>query len=117
MLHFNLQNYINSGKTLITLSGWLLQAQLTDTHTEQASLAFCVAKHLLGCAVLQWVGMLANELLPIGGMQHAAPLGLQQHVREQEEHLLLSFCTFWRNHLQPALPDVPPPCKTSKKDI
>lgn len=55
--------------------------------------------------------MLSGELVSIGGRQWAAALGLQQHVREQEEHLGLSVCTFRRNHLQPALTDVPPPCK------
>lgn len=70
----------------------------TDTHAEKASPAPGVAKHLLHTTVLQGVGMLANKLVSIGGMQWAAALGLQQHVREQEEHLGLSVCTFRRNH-------------------
>ena len=84
-------------------------AQLADTHAEQAPLAPGVAEHLLHGAVLQRVGVLAGELVSVGGMQRAAALGLQQHVREQEEHLGLSVRTFRRNHLQPTLADVPPP--------
>lgn len=59
--------------------------------------------------------MLPGELVSVGGMQWAAALGLQQHVREQEEHLGLNVCAFRRNHLKPALPDVPPPCERREK--
>lgn len=88
-----------------------MRAWLADTHTEQASFALGVPKHLLHSAILQRVDVLAGEFVPIGGMQWAAALGLQQHVREQEEHLGLCLCTFRRNHIQPALADVPPPCE------
>lgn len=75
-----------------------------------------VAEHFLQGAVLQGIGVLACELVSMGGMQWAAALGLQQHVREQEEHLGFSFCTFRRNHLQPALTDVPPPCRRGEEE-
>lgn len=74
-------------------------------------MALGVPKYLLHSAILQGVAVLASELVSIGGMQWAAALGLQQHVREQEEHLGLSLCTFRKNHVQPALTDVPPPCE------
>lgn len=69
------------------------------THAEKASLALGVPKHLLHGAVQQGVGTLANEAVSAGGQQRAAALGLQQHVREQEEHLWLGTGAFSRDHI------------------
>lgn len=79
------------------------------THAEKASLAPGVTKHLVHGAVQQGVGTLANKPGSTTGEQSAAAFGLQQHVREQEEHLWLSARAFRRNHIQPALADVPSP--------
>lgn len=70
-----------------------------QTHAEKASLALGVAKHLLHGAVQQGVGALAHKAVSAAGQQRAAAFGLQQHVREQEEHLGLGTRAFRGDHV------------------
>lgn len=85
---------------------------MAGTHAEQSSLAARVAEHLLHGAVLQRKGLLNLKLVPVSGVQRAAARGLQQDVREQEEHLRFSLLSFSGHHLQAALADVPPTWNT-----
>lgn len=69
------------------------------THANEASLALGVTKHLLHGAVQQGVGTLGHKRASTGGQQRAAALGLQQQVREEEEHLWLGAGAFERDQI------------------
>lgn len=86
------------------------------TYTNKPPLAFSMAKDFIHSALLQRVDSLAGKLAPVGWVYGTAPFGLEQDIREQEEHFGFGLRAFRGHYLQPAFPNVPPPYEKEIRD-
>lgn len=77
------------------------------THTDEASLALGVAKHFVHGALIKRVDSLTGQLVSICRVHWTTPFGLNQDVREEEEHPEFGLRAFRGHHFQPTFTSIP----------
>lgn len=82
-------------------------AHWCNTHTDEASLALGVAKHFVHGALVERVDTLTGQLVSICWVHWTTPFGLNQDVREEEEHLGLGLRAFRGHCFQPTFTNIP----------